>query len=70
MLAELLRLLAEIGPGAIWVLFFIAAVIAVFVLYVGIALVAALLAKDPEQQKVRCKILRDLLWLFRRRRRK
>jgi hypothetical protein len=69
-LAELLRLLAEIGPGIIWVLIFIAAVIAVFVLYVGIALVAALFAKDPGQQKVRRKILRDLLRLFRCKRRK
>jgi hypothetical protein len=67
-LAELLRLLAEIGPGAIWVFIFIAAVIAAFVVYVGIALVAALFANDPKQQEVRRKILRDLLRLFRRRR--
>ena len=38
MLAELLRLLAEIGPGVIWVFIFIAAVVAVFVVYIGIAL--------------------------------
>ena len=70
MLAELLRLLAEIGPGVTWVFVFIAALIAVFVLYIGIALVAALFAHDIGQQEVRRKILRDLLDLFRRGRRK
>jgi hypothetical protein len=60
-------LLTEIGPGIIWVFIFIAAVVAVLIAYVGIALVAALFAKNPEQQKVRRKILHDLLDLFRRR---
>jgi hypothetical protein len=69
-LAELLRLLAEISPQIIWVFIFIAAVVAVFVVYVGIALWAALRAIDPEQRKVRYQIFRDLLDLFRRGRRK
>ena len=67
MLAELLRLLAEIGPGVIWVFIFIAAIVAVFVIYTGIALWATLRAKDTEQQKVRYQIFHDLLVLFSRR---
>jgi hypothetical protein len=35
---ELLRLLAEVGTAANWIAIFIAAVIAVFLLYLGIAL--------------------------------
>jgi hypothetical protein len=69
-LAELLRLLAEIGPGVIWVLIFTAAVVAIFVVYVGIALWATLRATDVEQRKVRHEILRDLLELFHRGRRR
>jgi hypothetical protein len=69
-LTELLRLLAEMGPGVIWVFIFIAAVVTVFVVYVGIALLAALFAHDIGQQEARRKILRDLLDLFGRRRRK
>jgi hypothetical protein len=69
-LAELLRLLAEIGPGVIWVFIFIAAIVAVFVIYIGIALWATLYAKDAAQQKVRYQIFRDLIGLFRSRGRK
>lgn len=70
MLAELLRLLAEIGPGVIWVFIFIAAVVAVFLAYIGIALWATLRAKDTEQREVRYQIFHDLLGLFSRGRRK
>ena len=70
MLAELLRLLAEIGPGVIWVFIFIAAIVAVFVIYIGIALWATLRAKDTKQQKVRYQVFHDLLDLFGRRGRK
>ena len=66
MLIELFRLLAAIGPGVAWVLKFIAAVIAVFVVYVGIALVAALITREPRLRQTRHEILRDLLDLFRR----
>lgn len=66
MLAELLRLLAEIGPGVVWVFIFIAAVIAVFVVYVGIALWAVLCAKDTDQRKACYQVFRDLLGLFSR----
>jgi hypothetical protein len=69
-LVELLRLLAEISPGAIWVFIFIAGVVAVFVVYVGIALWATLRARDSGQQQVRYQVFHDLLDLFDRGRRK
>jgi hypothetical protein len=61
---ELLRLSAEVGAAASWIVIFIAAVIAVFVAYVGVALYATLRATDPEQQKLRYKVFRDLLRIF------
>lgn len=66
MLTELFRLMAALGPQFIWVFIFIAAIVVVFVLYVGVALWATLRAKDAEQRKVRYQIFRDLLDLFRR----
>jgi len=62
--------LAELGPGVIWVFIFIAVIVAVFVIYTGIALWAALRAKDVQQQKVRYQVFHDLLDLFGRGRRK
>jgi len=65
-LQDLLRVLAEFGPGATWFLVFIAAVVAVFVLYIGIALFATLRASDEQQRTIRYQVFRDLLGLFRR----
>jgi len=61
---ELLRLLADIGAAANWIAIFLAAVIAAFVLYLGIALYAVLRASDKEQREVRYKVFRDLLHWF------
>jgi hypothetical protein len=58
--------MAEIGPQVIWVFIFIAAIVAVFVLYVGIALWVTLCAKDPRKQKISYQAFHDLLDLFRR----
>ena len=69
MLDTLLRSLAELAPCAMWITVFFAAVVAVFVVYVGVALWATLRASDPEQQKVRYQVFRDLISLFRRGRR-
>lgn len=66
MLAELLRLLAEIGPQIIWVFIFIATMVAVFVIYTGIALHAVLRPRDPRQQEINYRVFRDLLDLFHR----
>jgi hypothetical protein len=62
MLDVLLRMLTEFGPMASWFAMFFAAVIAVFVLYIGIALRAVLRAPDPE---IHYQAFRDLLELFR-----
>jgi hypothetical protein len=63
------RLLADIGPGATWAAIFLAAIVAVFVFYIGVAMLATLRAHDPEQIKIRYRIFSDLLALFCRRRR-
>ena len=65
MLDALLRALTELGPLATWVALFLAAIIAVFVVYVGIALRAVLRAPDREQREIRYRVFRDLLDLFR-----
>lgn len=66
MLTEFFRLMAALGPQMIWVFIFIAAIVAVFVLYIGIAIRATLRARDPGEREIRYQIFRDLLDLFRR----
>jgi uncharacterized membrane protein len=66
----LLRLLAAAGATASWIFVFIAVIIAVFVLYLGIALYATLHASDADQRQVRYQVFRDLLHWFDRGRRK
>lgn len=71
MLGEvLLRLMAELGPGATWFVVFLAFTIAVFMVYIGIAMLAALRTKDPTQGELRYRIFHDLLGLFDRGRRR
>jgi hypothetical protein len=67
---ELLRLLAEVGAAANWIIVFIAAIIAVFVGYIGIAMCATLRACDADQRKIRYQVFRDLLRPFDRGRRR
>ena len=69
MLTDFLRLMAEISPQVTWVFIFTAAIVVVFVLYIGIALWVTLRTKDPKQQKISYQVFRDLLELFRRGRR-
>lgn len=66
MLEVLLRVEAEVGPAAIWVAIFCAAVVAAFVVFIGIVLWTILHSSnpDPEQQKNRYQVFRDLLELF------
>ena len=61
MQALLLRLVDASGPAADWILIFLAAIVAIFVLYVGIAMRAVLRAPDQGQRQVRYQIFRDLL---------
>jgi hypothetical protein len=65
-LEVLLRVEAEAGPAAIWVVMFCATVVAAFVVFIGIALWATLHPSkpDPEQQKICYQVFRDLLELF------
>ncbi len=49
MLTELFRLMAALGPQVRWVFIFMAAVVAVFVVYIGITIWATLRAPDAEQ---------------------
>lgn len=65
MFTSLLRASAEVGPSAIWITKFCAAVVAAFVLYVGIAIWATLRAPNSDQQQVCYQILHDLLDIFR-----
>jgi hypothetical protein len=67
---EIFRLMAQVDPAATWMAVFLTAVVAVFVLYVGVAMLATLRAKDPEQVKIRYRVFKDLLALFYRRRRR
>jgi hypothetical protein len=60
----LLRLLAGAGTAASSIIFFIAAIIAVFTAYIGIAMWATYRAHDPEQRKIHYRIFRDLLRIF------
>lgn len=64
---ELFRLMAVFGPQVIWVFIFIMALLAVFVLYIGVCLWSVLRARDDSQREVRYQMFRDLLDLFRRR---
>ncbi|MEU7942379.1 hypothetical protein [Microbispora bryophytorum] len=64
MVGLLRQMLAEVGSATAWVAVFVAAIIAVFTLYVGITVVAVLRAADEQQAKIRYRIFRDLLRLF------
>ena len=61
--------MAVLGPQVMWVFIFMAAIVTVFVLFVGIALLVTLITKDPRKQKISYQAFRDLLDLFRRGRR-
>ena len=60
----MLRLATEVGTAASWIFIFIAAVTAVFALYVGAAMNAVYRASDPDQRNIRYKVFRDLLRFF------
>lgn len=66
MLEQLLRLPADLGPGAATCALFCAGIVAIFVLYVGVAMCAVLRARDDEQRQIRYRMFRDLLDLFKR----
>jgi hypothetical protein len=61
----MLRVAAEFGPQPAWFLIFAAAVIGAFVIYIGIAMIAVLYARDEEEGKLRYQLFHDLISLFR-----
>ena len=63
----LLRIAAVAGPAASWLCIFLAVIAAVFVLYLGIALLAAIYAPTPEKQRARYEVFCALLSVFQRR---
>ena len=70
MLYLLLRVLAELGSGAIWMIIvlviFYVAVEAVFIRHIGEVLRALLEERDPKVKEILRQTLRDLLDRFRR----
>jgi hypothetical protein len=60
----LISAIAELGPAAIWIAGLVAAVIAAFVIYLGLALIAVLRSR-PANENIRYKVFRDLLTLWR-----
>lgn len=65
MLEMLVRAVTDLGPDALWVAMFCAVIVAVFVLYIGIAMWATIRAPDPQAQNVRYQIFSALLEVFR-----
>jgi hypothetical protein len=61
-----LRALAEAGPQARWIAMFFGGIVGALTLYLGIAMIAAIRAKDEPSREVRYRIFRDLVDLFRR----
>jgi hypothetical protein len=59
--------IAAASPTAAWAAGFSAAVIATFVLYVGIAMVVVLRRVDELKTEIRYRVFHDLLELFHRR---
>lgn len=70
MLYQLLRVLVELGSGAVWIIIvlviFYVAVMAVFVRYIGQVLRVLREERDPELKEILRQTLRDLLDFFRR----
>jgi hypothetical protein len=65
-LDALLRMGTELGPLATWLTIFIAVVVAIFVLYLGFAMLATFRASDQKQLEIRYQVFHDLLGLFHR----
>lgn len=59
--ALLLRLEEAASPATSWVFIFAAIIITVFVVYVGVVLMAALRATTAQEQRYRLRLLREFL---------
>jgi hypothetical protein len=67
-LTGMLRVFAEIGTQAEWLLIFLAAIVGVFVLVCALAAFVAIFTTNPEQRQICYRIFRALLRFFHRRR--
>jgi hypothetical protein len=65
MLEIFLRLQSEIGSGATWAGVILGAVVAAFVVYVGVIITAMLIVKDRDKLRLLYRVFRDLVELFR-----
>jgi hypothetical protein len=61
---EVLRVVAEAGPSARWVMTLYAGVIVALTLYLGIAMIAAITTGDEKRREVCYRIFRDLIEFF------
>jgi hypothetical protein len=57
----ILRQVEAVTPVTSWFLIFVAVIVTAFVLLMGALLAAALLAKTPQEQRYRIKLLREFL---------
>jgi hypothetical protein len=62
--ALFLQLVEAVVPASSWILIFVAVIVTALVIFVGVLLVAALLAKTPQEQQYRLKLLREFLRFF------
>ncbi len=62
---EVVRAFADLGPAAVWLGGAMVGLMAVFMVYVGVALAATLKADKPELQQYRYQALHDLLEVIR-----
>lgn len=58
---EMVRAFAEMDPAALWLGGGMIGLMAVFMGYIGVVLLAALKADTPELQRYRSRLLRELL---------
>ena len=68
MLIGMLRVFAEVGVQAEWLLMFLAAIVGVFVVLCAVAAFVAIFTTNPEQRQICYRVFRALLRFFRRRR--
>jgi hypothetical protein len=59
--ADVVRTIADMGPAAVWLGAGVLGTMAVFVGYIGVALAAALKARDQQERDYRARLLKDLL---------
>jgi hypothetical protein len=62
---DVVRVVADVGSAAVWIGGTLVGVIAVLVVFLGVVLVWALMAKTPEQQRYRLRLLREFLRFLR-----